>query len=66
MTAPTNTPPRRIPVSETGYRSAFAPLDQIKDAPTVTEYAHKLAVSIMREKQRPQRQNHDAAQLSLF
>ena len=40
-------PPRRIPVSETGYRSHFSPIHEIEAAPSVEAYAHALAIAIM-------------------
>jgi hypothetical protein len=41
-------PRRRIPVSETGYRSYFAPTWEIAAAPSVEEYARAVALNVMR------------------
>jgi hypothetical protein len=40
-------PPRRIPVSETGYRSHFSPMHEIEAAPSVEEYARALLLALM-------------------
>jgi len=40
-------PPRRIPVSETGYRSHFSPMHEVEAAPSVEDYAHAVALAIM-------------------
>ena len=45
-------PRRRIPVSETGYLSHFFPMWQIREAPSVEEYAR--AVALLRMKRRPE------------
>ena len=58
-------PPRRIPVSETGYRSAFAPLHEIEEASSVEVYARELALAIMRGKSGPDDADDDE-QLDLF
>ena len=39
--------PRRILVSETGYRSHFAPMHEIEEAPNVEAYAQALAIALM-------------------
>ena len=51
-------PARRIPVSETGYRSYFAPMDEVKAASSPKDYAYKVAVSMIRAmcKPRPERE----------
>ena len=57
-------PRRRIPVSETGYRSYFAPMHEIEDAPSVEEYARMVALAIIAQKSGPSAE--DADQLPLF
>lgn len=46
-------PRRRIPVSETGYRSHFAPMHAIKAAPSVEEYALSVALTLMAGRSAP-------------
>jgi hypothetical protein len=41
-------PARRIPVSETGYRSYFAPMDEVKAAASPQDYAREVALSMIR------------------
>ena len=41
-------PARRIPVSDTGYRSHFSPMHEVEAAPSVEEYAHRLVLALMR------------------
>lgn len=57
-------PRRRIPVSETGYRSYFAPKHEIEAAPSVEEYAHAVAQALIAADSR--RVAEDADQLPLF
>jgi hypothetical protein len=38
---------RRIPVSETGYRSHFSPMHEVEAAPSVKEYALALVRALM-------------------
>ena len=45
-------PRRCIPVSETGYRSYFAPMREIEAAPSVEEYASMVALVLARQKLR--------------
>ena len=40
-------PRRRIPVSETGYRSHFSPMHEVEPAPDVEEYARALVLALM-------------------
>jgi hypothetical protein len=40
-------PRRRIPVSETGYRSYFAPMHEIEAAPSVEEYTRMVALALI-------------------
>jgi hypothetical protein len=52
-------PPRRIPVSETGYRSHFAPMDEVKASHSPEDYARDYALSRLRSPK-------DKDQLPLF
>jgi len=42
-------PRRRIPVSPSGYRSFFAPMDEIEAAPSVEKYASMVALVLATE-----------------
>jgi hypothetical protein len=55
-------PPRRIPVSETGYRSHFAPMDEVNAAASPEDYARDYALSRLR----PRRSTLSDEQLPLF
>jgi hypothetical protein len=56
-------PPRRIPVSETGYHSYFASIEDVKEARSPQDFAHEFASALLRSKQsRPE----DPRQLALF
>lgn len=56
-------PPRRIPVSETGYRSHFVPMDEVKAASSPEEFAREEANYLFRSQcQRAK----DPRQLALF
>ena len=57
-------PPRRIPVSDTGYRSHFSPMHEIEAAPSVEEYAHALVLALMGMKSGPDEDEEE--QLTLF
>ncbi len=57
-------PRRRIPVSETGYRSYFAPMHEIEAAPSVEDYARMVALALIADESAPSR--HDDDQLDLF
>ena len=46
-------PARRIPVSETGYRSYFAPMDEVKAAASPKDYAREAALSMIRANLKP-------------
>ncbi len=60
-------PRRRIPVSETGYRSHFAPMWEIEAAPSVEEYARAVALAIMGAKSSPDDDGEEeGGQLALF
>lgn len=56
-------PPRRIPVSQTGYLSHFAPMEEIEAAPSVEAYARAVALAMTEQKARPP---SDPDQLRLF
>jgi hypothetical protein len=56
-------PPRRIPVSETGYHSYFASIEDVKEARSPKDFAREFAFAMLRSKQsRPE----DPRQLALF
>ena len=60
-------PRRRIPVSETGYRSHFAPMHEIEAAPSVEEYARAVALALMRANSSPDDEGEEeGSQLALF
>jgi hypothetical protein len=56
-------PARRIPVSETGYRSHFAPMAEVEAAASPQDYARAVVLAALASKQpKPQ----DPQQLALF
>jgi hypothetical protein len=56
-------PPRRIPVSDTGYHSYFASMRIVKASRSPQDFAREVAFALLRSKQsRPE----DPRQLSLF
>ena len=56
-------PPRRIPVSETGYRSHFASMADVKESRSPQDFAREYALALLCSKQsRPE----DPRQLALF
>ena len=57
-------PRRRIPVSETGYRSYFAPMHEIEAAPNVEEYIRMVALALVATESGPPAE--DADQPTLF
>lgn len=60
-------PKRRIPVSETGYRSHFAPQWEVDAAPSVEEYARAVALALMQAKSCPDDDSEcGGSQLALF
>jgi hypothetical protein len=62
-----HTPRRRIPVSETSYRSHFSPMHEIEAAPSVEEYARMLALAIMGTTSAPDYDGEaEGEQLALF
>lgn len=58
-------PPRRIPVSETGYRSHFAPMWEIEESDSPEVYA-ELVVKALMNSQQPEPDDLDEQQLALF
>jgi hypothetical protein len=57
-------PRRRIPVSETGYRSHFAPMDEVEASASPQDYARDVALALLRS---PKRTRSDSeTQLPLF
>lgn len=60
-------PRRRIPVSETGYRSHFSPMHEVEAAPSVEEYALRLVLTLMGAKSCPDdADEEEGGQLALF
>lgn len=59
-------PPRRIPVSETGYRSHFAPMPDIEAEVSPQEYARLVALAFIRRVPAAAARSEDADQLALF
>jgi hypothetical protein len=60
-------PARRIPVSETGYRSHFAAMEDVEAEASPQEYAQLAALAIIREKSGKLRKDEqDGSQLPLF
>ena len=60
-------PKRRIPISDTGYRSHFSPMHEIEAAPSVEEYVRTLVMALMGMKSEPEdATDEDAQQLALF
>ena len=60
-------PPRRIPVSETGYRSHFSPMHEVEAAPSVEEFARALALALMGATQSDDEDTEDCSeQMDLF
>jgi len=60
-------PPRRIPVSETGYRSHFSPMHEVEAAPSVEAYARAIALALMKAVQSTGEDTEDNSnQLKLF
>jgi hypothetical protein len=59
-------PRRRIPVSETGYRSHFAPTWEVEAAPSVEEYARAVVLNVMHGTSCPDDDGEDGGQLAFF
>jgi hypothetical protein len=57
-------PPRRIPVSETGYRSYFAAMEDVKAASSPQDYAREVALALVGSKRKTEPEDRD--QLPLF
>src|ERR1700674_2513835 len=57
-------PPRRIPVNETGYRSYFAAMEDVKAASSPQDYARQVALAIVGSKRKTEPEERD--QLPLF
>ena len=57
-------PARRIPVSETGYRSHFAPMVGVEAFPSPPDYAREVALTLVRAERKVRVE--DADQLPLF
>ena len=45
-------PPRRIPMSETGYQSHYASLDDVKAAKSPQDFAREEALALLRSRRR--------------
>jgi len=62
-----HTPLRRIPVSETGYRSHFSPMHEVEAAPSVEEFARALALALLTSKKSNDGDTEDCSkQMDLF
>ena len=60
-------PRRRIPVSETGYRSHFSPMHEVEAAPSVEAYARAVALALMGATQSDDEDTEDfSKQMDLF
>jgi hypothetical protein len=59
-------PSRRIPVSETGYRSHFAPMAEIEAYESAEEFARAFVMAVIKNAGRGKSQATNAEQLSLF
>jgi hypothetical protein len=60
-------PHRRIPVSETGYRSHFSPMHEVEAAPSVEEFARALALALVGATQSNEEDTEDwSKQMDLF
>jgi hypothetical protein len=57
-------PPRRIPVSETGYRSHFASMEDVEAALSPQDYARAVVLGILRS--RGKTEAEESKQPSLF
>jgi hypothetical protein len=61
-----NRPPRRILVSETGYRSHFAPIEEVAAETSPQDYARAFVQSLLDGGSRQRSQMEAKGQLSLF
>jgi hypothetical protein len=57
-------PARRIPVSETGYRSHFASMEDVEAASSPQDYAREVVLEILQSSRKPARE--ESNQLPLF
>jgi hypothetical protein len=57
-------PRRRIPISETGYRSHFFPMAEVEAAASPQEFARDVALALLRPENWPD--GDEAGQLRLF
>jgi hypothetical protein len=57
-------PPRRIPISETGYRSHFAAREDVEASPSPKDYAREVVLAHLRSRQPARHEDRD--QLPLF
>jgi len=57
-------PPRRIPVSETGYRSHFASMADVEASTSPQDYARDVALELLRSRGKPTMEKSN--QLPLF
>ena len=57
-------PARRIPVSETGYRSHFAPMSDVEASATPQDYARDFVLATLRSHHHARREERE--QLPLF
>jgi len=57
-------PPRRIPVSDTGYLSHFAAKEEIEAAASPQDFAREIALALLRADRAPD--DEDGGQLRLF
>ncbi len=59
-------PPRRIAISETGYHSHFAPMDEIKASESPEAYARAFVLSVLDASRKGASRTTNREQLSLF
>ncbi len=59
-------PPRRIPVSTTGYWSHFGPMDEVEAASSVEDYARLLAADCIEGKTRRRYSDREPTLFSLL
>ena len=59
-------PPRRIIVSETGYRSHFAPMADIEASASPEDYAREIVSAFIDDNKKCKRSAPEKEQLSLF
>ena len=59
-------PPRRIIVSESGYRSHFAPMADIEASASPEDYAREIVSAVIDDDKKRKRPASEKEQLSLF